>query len=111
MFYLVNNCKYKGKYIEDKKRSTKAYIILLGGFITWECRICGVKSRLCEYSGSMIDMTVECPSCRSLLFSFDDTNPDEFKCFNPRCGMIKHKDLEKVRMKARMMGEIIFNGL
>ena len=44
----------------------------------------------------MIDMTVECPSCRSLFFSFDDTNPDEFECFNPECGMIKHKDLEKV---------------
>ena len=36
------------------------------------------------------------PSCRSLFLQFGDTQPAEFRCFNLKCGMIKHKDLEKV---------------
>eukprot|EP01083_Nonionella_stella_P095405 267844_1 len=88
------------EYIASKKQSLTAWIILLGGFVTWQCPICNVKSRLCEYSGNLWDMSVECPSCRSLFLQFGDTNPDEFECYNLACvlefGKIKHKDLEKV---------------
>ena len=100
IIHCVNNSIHKGMFIEKKKKMFKALIILFGGFVDWECRICGVQARLCEYRGSTMDMTVECPSCRSLPFSFDDFNPDEFDCNNPKCveinGKIKHKDLEKV---------------
>ena len=47
-------------YIKAKKKQFEAWIILIGGFIVWECPICRVDSRLCEYSGCLLTSNVEC---------------------------------------------------
>ena len=79
------------------------FMMVLGPWITLKCTVCNIESRIFDYAGSYVDLTKECPSCRSYIFQSDGADTDysrRFTCNNPECepknGKISRCDLKKI---------------
>eukprot|EP01084_Bolivina_argentea_P007229 13588_1 len=85
---------------------------LIGPFIRYQCSVCNIKSRFLYFTGSIMDMTAECPCCRHQFLQIGNNRTrDEFQCRNTlTCGTITHSDLRALNDDDIANGKLIDDG-
>eukprot|EP01083_Nonionella_stella_P048118 128857_1 len=91
-------------YYKDVREAVDSITIILGSAVgvcrSMSCPVCNGLSRIFHYSGAWSDLSVECPSCRSLIIKSgrNDNRNRTFKCANTECksDMISMQDLKQV---------------
>eukprot|EP01084_Bolivina_argentea_P131417 231968_1 len=98
--WLPTNIQHYKHTFEAVNHTAHVLGAIFGHLKTWCCPSCGVRSRLMEYTGNWLELTIECPSCRAYVFRSEFTineNERTFECFNHKCGkMIRRCDLRKI---------------